>query len=235
MDYFSFSQLNCYTQCGREYYYTYVLGQKKRKSSAMDFGKSIHSSLEKYYDIIKKDPTNTSSAEKSSLKTFIKTFQGTEKDREMGLKLLKGYFKDDNKPYFRPKEVEYKFKTILKHPITGKSLNIPIKGVIDLITEDEFIIDHKTASNAWTMDMVESDMQKIIYWIAYITLFGKSPRGFIHNFLIKRVHEPRYDQQASEVNEAQMVYAIEFIQHIINEIQRKHFPMCQRKYCEYCS
>lgn len=62
-------------------------------------------------------------------------------------------------------EVPFEFK--LEHPRTGKEFHIPIKGVIDLIEEDEngtlWVVDHKTASRAYSDDQVAGDLQMLIY------------------------------------------------------------------------
>jgi CRISPR/Cas system-associated exonuclease Cas4 (RecB family) len=237
MEYFSYSQLRTYMQCPRTYYMQYVLKRFPPKNLALQFGSSIHTALEVFYNT-----GNQTLAEETFIKDFsaksvdvlLKPTENLQKEGTLGVKLLNEYFKNENKPLIKPKFVEYKFETILKHPVTGESLDVPIKGVMDIITEEGFILDHKTSASIWTMDMIDSDMQKNVYWLAYKSLFGVEPKGFGFNFLIKRVKVPKFDVQWVEVNQAQQIETVKFIQHIVNEIRRGHFPTCQNKYCKNC-
>jgi len=238
MNYFSFSQLRCYEECPRKYYFQYVLKRFEKKNLAMVFGSAIHSALETYY----KGGTPEQAEErfiseftKNSVGIKLKNGENLERGGKIGVKMLNEYFKPENKPYFdKPKYVEYKFQTILKHPITQKELDVPIKGVIDLITNDGFIVDHKTSASMWTLEMVEEDLQKVFYWLAFYSIFGVEPQGFIFNFLIKRVNEPKFDNQAVEVNKSQMLYCIDYVKFITDEIKKERFPRNIGKQCRYC-
>lgn len=245
MEYFSNSQLQTYLRCPREYYNVYILKRQSPSNLAMTFGKAIHKSLEIFYKT-----GDQKLAEDDFIDNFIKTSQdiqlkpGENLGREgmLGVKMLHEYFKPENRPFIQPKEIEYEFKVLLKHPLTKKELPVPIKGIMDIITTDNFILDHKTAGNIWTEERIDSDMQKVIYWMAFMTLFGKEPSGFIFNFLIKRVKQPKFDFQATDVSTGQMIGVLNLIQKSISEIE--HFnkigwenmkKKCSSRWCKYCN
>lgn len=241
MTYFSFSQLRCYMECPRQYYWTYVMGKFPPPNLSMVFGKSIHAALEVYYrenDTKKAEDVFIDKMVNSAGSVVLKRGESLEKEGEMGLRMLRAYFASPDKPYLKPREIEYRAETILKDPYTGKELDIPIRLVMDMITEEDFIVDHKTSSSMWTMEKIEEDMQASIYWLAFRSIFGKDPAGFIFNFLIKRVKEPKFDAQAVERGYGQLCFAIQFAQDIVNKIRREEFPRRtdphHLRYCAYC-
>ncbi len=78
-------------------------------------------------------------------------------------------------PKIMPLEVEFKVEVQLK--------NYPIKPlvIIDLITEDGMIIDHKTIGKSsiskWSQKNVDNNMQLTLYAAVYRKLFNKAEKG----------------------------------------------------------
>jgi len=203
----------------------------------MTFGSAIHKALEVYYNT-----GNQKLAEETFIQYFtdnskdvaLKRGESLEREGKIGVKMLNEYFKPDNKPYFNPSKVEYKFQTILKDPITHKEIGVPVKGIIDVITTDDFIVDRKTSASMWTEEMIDKDLQKIFYALAFKSIFGREPKGFIYNFLIKRVGQPKFDNQSVEINTGQMVYCIDYVNHVVKRIKNEEFPKNITKNCRYC-
>jgi len=235
MDYFSFSQLKMYEQCPRRFYWEYVCKRKPKKSLALAFGAALHSALEVFYregDAKKSEETFINELLKADIQ--LKGKESIEKEARIGLNMLRKYFRSPERPYFNVKEVEYKFQTILKDPLTGRKLDLPVKGVMDLITKDDLIVDHKTSSSIWKMEDIETNLQAVCYWLAFESIFGREPLGFVFNFFIKRVNEPKFDAQPIQVDESLKLYFIEYAQYIVNQIRKKNFPQKIGRQCRYC-
>jgi hypothetical protein len=201
----------------------------------MAFGFAFHSALEEYYKTGDIDKAESRFIfDLTEAKIELKLGESVEKEGKIGLNMLRKYFYSQEKPYFKAKEVEYKFQVDLKHPVTGKLLGIPVRGVMDMITMDDFIVDHKTSSGIWTMEKLEEDMQSTFYWLAYESLFGKEPSGFLFNFFIKRVGEPKFDCQAVQRTLAHKIFLIEYAQMVVDKIKEGSFPKKISGHCRYC-
>jgi len=85
------------------------------------------------------------------------------------------WYMDNIAPTIQPRLVEHKFELKLsKFPIT-------IMGYIDLITDDDIIVDHKTAGKSWksqyTPSKVDKNMQLTMYSAAFRKLFKRAEKG----------------------------------------------------------
>ena len=87
-------------------------------------------------------------------------------------------------PSIQPSQVEMRFEIDLQ------SIGVTILGFLDLITEDEIIVDHKTVGTSnwstWTKCYVDSLVQLTVYSLAYRKLFNKAERG-VRIDLLKRL------------------------------------------------
>jgi CRISPR/Cas system-associated exonuclease Cas4 (RecB family) len=205
----------------------------------MVFGGAIHKALEVFYREGDRDK-----AERVFIDEFsrgvtndnveLKKNENVEKEGKIGLRMLERYFDSPERPYFKVKEVEYEFQIKLKDPMTKRELDLPLKGVIDLITEDGLIVDHKVVNQIWKTEEIETDLQATCYWLAYESIFGESPQAFVFNFLIKRVNEPKFDAQATQRDAGQKLYFIEYANYIIKNIKEEKFPKKVGSHCRYC-
>jgi len=237
MEYFSFSRLKLYEECPMKYYYQYVLKIKGPKSLAMAFGGAIHSALEVFYREDNPDKAEKVFIEElTSADVRLKNKESIEKEGKVGLNMLHHYFNGPDRPYLNVdrKKVEYKFNVNLDCPLGGKKIDIPVSGIMDLITTDGFIVDHKVTTSIWREEDIDSDMQATVYWMAYEKLFGKEPKGFIYNFLVKRVKKPLFDAQPTIRDMGQKMYLVEYAQAIIQKIRKGEFPKKIGKHCRYC-
>lgn len=173
----SYSQLSLYLECPLKYRFRYIDEIRcEGVSSALVFGKAIHQALAGFYtDVMEQKPF--------SLARFLTAFEeawedvcdGQEvvfKEKESFDSLL-AYGKEMLRVFVRgvmpmrviAVEVPFEFK--LEHPETGEEFPIPIKGIIDLIEEDEngtlWVVDHKTAARAFSDHDLDADLQLMIY------------------------------------------------------------------------
>ena len=213
----------------------YILGKKPKSNLAMHFGSCIHKGLEVFYKTGNEEAAeNAFIKEFSAAKIELKPKESMEREGKMGVKMLKKYFSSIERPYFDVKEVEYKFDAYLSHPITGEKIKRPFRMILDLITKDDFIVDHKTSSSFWSEQDLDENMQASCYWLGFLSHFGKEPTGFVFNFFIKRVNEPKFDAQAVERDIGQLTYFVEHANYVIEQIEKGNFPKNVGSRCRHC-
>lgn len=177
--YLSYSQLALYLECPLKYQLRYLeeggYGDEP-VPAAMAFGSAIHQTLAQFY-------RQAMDGEPFSLAGFLAVFAAAweaEVEKKevsynygedfasllvLGQELLKVFARAAQPLRVIAVEVPFEFK--LEHPRTGKEFHIPIKGVIDLIEEDEngtlWVVDHKTAGRAYSEQQIAGDLQMLIY------------------------------------------------------------------------
>lgn len=85
--------------------------------------------------------------------------------KDEGIQLLATYHKN-LAPKIQPVEVEREF--LLDTGVT----ELPLKGYIDLIDDQHYIIDHKTSKRSFPKDAAERDIQLTAYAMAHRKLYG---------------------------------------------------------------
>lgn len=177
--YLSYSQLALYLECPLKYQLRYLAEGgygEEPVPAAMAFGSAVHQTLAQFY-------RQAMDGEMFSLDDFLAVFAAAweaEVEKKevsynhgedfaslltLGQALLKVFARAAHPLKVIAVEVPFEFK--LEHPRTGKEFHIPIKGVIDLIEEDEqgtlWIVDHKTAGRAYSEQQIAGDLQMLIY------------------------------------------------------------------------
>jgi putative RecB family exonuclease len=176
-DHLSYSQISLYLECPLLYKLRYVEGEKgEALPAALGFGSAIHKTLAGFYtDVMDGEPFVLA----DFLGAFEEAWSDAVEEREIIYKegedfdSLLGLGKEMLKVFARsviPQKViavEVPFEFRLEHPKTGEDSSIPLKGVIDLIEEDEqgtlWVVDHKTAGRAYSEQQISGDLQMLIY------------------------------------------------------------------------
>jgi len=171
--YLSYSQLALYLECPLKYRFRYVDEIKcEGVSSALVFGKAIHQALAAFYtDVMEQRPFWFP----RFLVAFEEAWEEVCDEAEVVFKegedfqTLLDYGKEMLRVFARcamPMKViavEVPFEFRLENPETGQEFPIPLKGVIDLIEEDEqgtlWVVDHKTAKRAFSDHQIDADLQ----------------------------------------------------------------------------
>ncbi len=175
----SYSQLALYLECPLKYKLRYLAeggyGDEK-VPAALVFGSAIHKALAWFY-------TTAMEGEPFSLFGLLEAFAAawkTEAERQeilfeegedfeallaLGQEMLRVFARSAHPMRVIAVEVPFEFK--LEHPKTGEESSVPIRGVIDLIEEDEsgtlWVVDHKTAGRAYSEQQIAGDLQMLIY------------------------------------------------------------------------
>jgi CRISPR/Cas system-associated exonuclease Cas4 (RecB family) len=108
-----------------------------------------------------------------------------------GKELLTQYYHLPPSPV---RDSELRFSLPLVNPVTGEVLDVPIRGVIDLVQVDDVIVEFKAPQKAPPLNALPDDIQVTTYAYAYEKLFGKLPRE-IRKVSLVRTKNPRIEPQ----------------------------------------
>lgn len=204
----SHSQLTMYEDCPRKYFYNYVMGIKGETPDAWTFGSAFHKGLEFHY----KGKNFIDGLKAHLLKAMRENQISKDKGKEM-YRMGMGMF-SDFKVYgrkFEAHQVEYEIFTPLKNPVTGETLPIPMKGVVDLITVENDWVDHKTTSG--DMDIEKYTRQLQTYSLMIRSKTGQKPRKMVIQSFLKRINTGKTDYfeiEPDEINEAILFERIKY-------------------------
>ena len=174
----SYSQIQSYLSCPRQYHYRYVQHIKSlHRNSGQVFGKALHQTLEWFYINHEKpavadlhenfgfswqqqlnQPTPIRFPETESPESLLKT----------GMALLTA-FKEDAPVYPEIIEVEQPFSFEVIDFKTGEVLP-PLIGAFDLVVRDDaghiIVIDHKVVKSRWSEGQLAQSLQLSTYHYA---------------------------------------------------------------------
>lgn len=242
----SVTKISTYQDCPRKFWYTYIMRIMTPKNEGFTFGTAVHAGLENYYR--GKDPMQGVAQSLFGKKDNIgeESQEGVDKHKlhkEAG-KMLDCY--KVKAPHFEPVLVEYFFKIPLIHPETKEVLPCKFTGKMDLVTVDGKIVDHKTASRTnFGLFERRNQLQASGYGFAYLYKFGKLPKCFMYNFLVRgnTRREPSFDTKIMKItigdlcyffDTCKMVYGAIIRQELRYDINRSHCRFCRFKnICKY--
>jgi len=90
-----------------------------------------------------------------------------------GKELLSAYYHRPTRPVH---DAELFFQVPLVNPATGDVLDVPLRGVIDLIEADDTLVEFKTSQKRCTLADLPDNIQLTAYSYAYELLFGHPPK-----------------------------------------------------------
>lgn len=181
----SVSQINLYRTCSLKYRFQYIdLLPRMVRPAGMVFGSAVHAALEWLHKARK-------AGEPVTLGQLLRIFEadweaqihstpvsfGTDQPAESlvlkGKELLSSYFHLPAPPVG---DAELFFQLPLVNPVTGEVLDVPLKGIIDLIEADGTVVEFKTSLKRWAVSELPDNLQLTAYSYAYEMLFGHPPR-----------------------------------------------------------
>lgn len=235
----SFSQIQMYENCPQCYQLNYVMGvYPAEKPEAFSFGTIFHLACAYHY----KGNDFWKGFEAGLLKENITDKRIQHKYRE-AIRLMWDHYLVFGKQY-KGSKVEHEFQVQLRNPITGKYLAVPMKGVIDLITTDEWVVDHKTSSVEYGDESREAP-QLLIYSMAYRALFGKPPKGLAFSIFRKDSKVGLWQEYPVQVDEMAEAILWMKIKVTLDKILAndwtpkmakwpyKHHPMCEMAFIKH--
>lgn len=191
----SYSQINLYKSCPRCYFLQYVMGCKPIETpEAFIFGGIFHEALAAHY----------------RGGDFWRGFQvGVAKNKVSSAGVIAGYRKTMTEmwEYFKifgakynASKVEHPFDSVLQNPLTKEVLPIPFKGVLDLETVENDVVDHKTAAEEFGEEKLD-DPQLLIYSMVKRRMTGRPPRKLIFSVFLKKGKAARWHEMVTEPDE----------------------------------
>ncbi len=179
------SQLNLYLTCSLKYRFQHIDHLPKLTQSANQvFGTAIHAALEWLHKERKKGRT-------PPLDEILRVFEadwnaqvlggtvtfndgdGSEGMVRKGRELLSQFYYQFDRPV---KEAELYFQLPLANPATGEVLDVPLRGVIDLVEAGDVLDEFKTSQKSWSLNDLPDNIQLTAYAYAFEMLYGRPPK-----------------------------------------------------------
>jgi putative RecB family exonuclease len=204
----SASAIQLYLTCSLKYRFQYIDRLPRLTlSSNQAFGTAIHAALNWLHKEQKSGRT-------APLAEVLQVFEAdwyaqteTESSQEIqfadeadrsilshkGRELLTQYY---HLPRGDVRDSELRFTLPLVNPVSGEVVEVPIRGVIDLIEMEDVIVEFKAPQKAPPLTDLPDNIQLSVYAYAYTKLFGKPPKE-IRKVSLVRTKNPRIDTQTT--------------------------------------
>ncbi len=234
----SVTKISTFKDCPRKFWYAYNMRILTPKSEGFYFGSAVHEGLEYYY--LGKDPMQgvdkSLFGKKANISEEAKEGVDPYKLRKEAKRIFSIY--PQQAPYLKPLLVEHIFNVPLIHPETKETLPVVFTGKMDLITEDAKIVDHKTASGSpGSFFEVKNNLQASGYTYAYLRMFGKLPKCFLFNTIIKgnTRREPRFEPNFTKKTIEDCCNFFDICKEVYGALKRKETKDYTNYYhCRFC-
>lgn len=191
----SVSRVKMYRTCARKYYLRYILPKDQRPEEQKNIyalkGTALHASIEAYYTLYNKDADEVKALNKALgvyQETLLTTLSTWQEEAPVVGEEYAGAALKDGKEILRklsyhtlvPDVMEYRFA--LPFP-NAESPICWMEGIIDMITKDGTIVDHKSNSKAPSEKDLKQDPQFLVYRWAYEQIYGSAPYRVVWHHL----------------------------------------------------
>lgn len=224
----SASRLTTFHQCRLKFFFRYVLGLKKPKSSAQFVGSTVHLVLRAWSRARwKKESFGEDYAREVFAQTWVEDQkldpiqweEPEEKEMETGWRLLQMYFKETPiKPDEKPEAVEVAAEADLrKHGLTT------LIGIMDLVRAGGRIVDFKTAGQTPNPERAIHlhETQLSCYAVLYRDATGRLESGVELHHLIKLKTPKLVVTSAPPMTNAQETRLFKTMESYLNGVQRQ--------------
>lgn len=175
----SASQLNTFGTCKRLYYYNYIDIQPSYTNPLTIMGSSLHRAIEqKLKGKGKPLITFVRDFEERIDADNVKRLDKAQLAKKTGIEII-GKIEWSKLIPFNEDFIEYSFEL----PFPRDNPIVVIRGIIDLLTHDMIVIDHKSAQRTPTLKERSWNPQFIIYLWAVHELLGEYPKTVLYHSL----------------------------------------------------
>lgn len=245
-DHVSPSQITLYLSCSLKYRFQYIDRLPRLTAPAnLVFGGAVHAALEWLHKERKK-------GRQPPLDEILRVFEGDWNAQILGASVLFGENGDGAETLVRKgkellsqffhqyacpvKEAELHFQLPLVNPRTGEVLDVPLRGVIDLVEDGDVLDEFKTSQKSWSAADLPDNVQLTAYAYAYQMLFGRPPKK-LRIINLVRTKCPKIEPLETERSEADTVRLFHLGREVLRGVTGQVFIpnrgswMC--KDCEY--
>lgn len=238
---YSVSQIQTYLGCPLKYRFQYVDHLPKAfRPAALAFGGSIHSAVEWFQ-------RSRMSGATPPLEEVLKVFEadwfaqnldplefhpGESRDALAGKArtMLAVYLESIN--CCRPVAVEEPFSLEIADPETGECLDVPFRGIVDLVEEDGTLVDLKTAARSTSPDDLERHLQLSTYALAVLLRTGSVPK--LRLDVLLKTSKPRLERLPTSRTVQELAWVARLIQRTVWAIEEGHFFPNPSWWCSEC-
>lgn len=240
------SQIFLYLVCSLKYRFQYIDRLPRLTQSVnLVFGSAMHAALEWLHKERKK-------GRQPPLDEILRVFEGDWNAQVLGATVVFGENGDGAETMVRKgkellsqffhqyacavKEAELHFQLPLVNPVTGEVLDVPFRGVIDLVEEDDVLDEFKTSQKSWSATDLPDNVQLTSYAYAYQMLFGRPPKK-LRIINLVRTKSPKIEPLETERGETDYVRLFHLGKEVLKGVTSQVFIpsrgcwMC--KDCEY--
>lgn len=240
-EHLSVSQINCWLNCPRNYMFRYIEKcEPEFTSSALAFGKAMHSALASYNESLQTDTSLPIEAVQALFRADWQAetvqplrFGSTETAESLlatGQALLAEYVAAE-----KPEVVacEESFEVMLRDPDSGEVLvEKPFVGVFDLRSPTGFV-EFKTAKSALDENILSRHLQLSAYAYAYQLMHRKMPTVEVVQFL-KLKKTPRIERCQVVREWRDIRFFLNCAAHVMRGIEAEIFPPNSGWSCANC-
>jgi CRISPR/Cas system-associated exonuclease Cas4 (RecB family) len=223
IDHLSWSQVDLYLKCPREYWFRYVRYPELRKTfttPAMELGTHYHKAVENLYNGM-------------PLKEALSQFDDATTPRKgsddvVNIRKAIEYYYNYVIPRYKHLafEVEQEVKDFY---IDG--IPVPFEMRIDLILIDDRVIDHKTTSKFRGDVKAEGNKQMLIYAYRHFRKTGRIPRRMELHKAFKEDCTDRVEIDSASVELYDMFKVVDLVKNVYKMIEMDIFPCTLHSTC----
>ena len=239
LDHISWSQIDMFNRCPRQWAFRYIEEMRIPPSGALVEGSVYHQTLENNFRM--KLETGKDLHVDECLDMFSDIWDKRVSDEEAidwedeqpgdikdeGFELVETYM-TQRAHLVMPKLVE--------HVAIRKVLGIEVVSVLDLVTNEEKIVDHKTSSRMWNQDQADSHGQATTY---NFTLDKIVPVQFHVAVKPTKTLPARIQILETKRSMKEILWWVKMVEEILSQMQSGVYPprpggwYCSPKYCGF--
>jgi putative RecB family exonuclease len=235
--------VNAYLGCPLKYRFQYIDEiPPPWRAAALAFGSSIHAAVEWFHTarLDGKTPTAEEVIAIFDADWFAQNLEPlvfSDKDSkevltEKGREMIRVYVAESNGKL--PKFIEQRFEIDLVDPSTGEAFDIRLRGIIDLVEEDDLLVDLKTAARTIEDGGLERHLQLSTYALAFYLTFGLVPR--LRLDMLLKTKTPRLERHETTRTVEDLGWTAQLIAGVARAIESRQFypsPSWRCTECEY--
>jgi len=243
MEPLSVSRVQAYLGCPLKYRLQYVDRiPPPWRAAALAFGSSVHAAVEWFHRerLAGRTPDPEAVVKIFDADWFAANLEPivfSEKDskeslREKGREMTRLYVAESNgKP---PKFVEQRFEIELADPVTDEILDTKLRGMIDLIEEDDVLVELKTAARTLENGGLDRHLQLSTYALVHLLAYGRIPT--LRLDMLLKTKTPRLERHSTTRTIGDLSWTARLIDGVGQAINRGCFfpnPSWRCGECEY--